>query len=77
MKIAVSIPDQVYNSAEKLAKHLRKSRSELYAQAISSYLAKYEEDQVTAKLDEVYASEPSSLESSLIAMESKTVKERW
>lgn len=77
MKTAISIPDKIFNSAEKLAKRMRKSRSELYTQAISSYIAKHEEDQITARLDEVYASEASSLEPSFAAMQSKTIKERW
>lgn len=33
MKTAVSIPDNIYTSAEKLAKRLGKSRSQLYTQA--------------------------------------------
>jgi predicted DNA-binding protein len=35
MKTAISLPDEVFESAEQLAKRLGKSRSELYALAIN------------------------------------------
>lgn len=39
MKTAVSIPNDVYNSAEKLASRLGKSRSQLYTQALDNYIS--------------------------------------
>src|SRR5579863_3511214 len=53
MKTAISIPNDVYESAEKLANSLGKSRSQLYTQALSGYVAKHKKDNVTSKLDEV------------------------
>lgn len=78
MKTAISIPDKVFNSAEKLANRLGKTRSQLYAQAISSYVARHQTDNVTKKLNEVYASENSKLDSELSTMQSlDTFKEQW
>lgn len=78
MKTAVSIPDTIFNSAEKLANRLGKTRSQLYAQAISSYIARHQTDDVTKKLDEVYASENSKLDPGLSTMQSLTMfKEQW
>ena len=37
MKTAVSIPDAVFDAAERLAERLGLSRSELYARAIDAY----------------------------------------
>ena len=54
MKTAVSIPDDLFNEAEELARRSHVSRSELYATALRSLLAADRE--VTAKLDEVYGS---------------------
>mgnify|MGYP006299483411 CR=1 FL=1 len=52
MKIAVSIPDSVYEQAEEVAKRLEKSRSELYAEALAEYLARRQPDAVTSQINE-------------------------
>lgn len=54
MKIAVSIPEAVFRSAELLAKRLRKSRSRLYAEAVAEYLVRHDPEAVRAALDEFY-----------------------
>lgn len=78
MKTAISIPDKVFDSAEKLANRLGKTRSQLYAQAISSYIARHQTDDVTKKLNEVYSSENSKLDSELSTMQSLVMfKEQW
>lgn len=78
MKTAISIPDNVYNSAEKLANRLGKSRSQLYTQAISSYVAKHRKEAVTEKLNEVYSKENSALDEGLSKMQHKSLfKEEW
>jgi metal-responsive CopG/Arc/MetJ family transcriptional regulator len=61
MKTAISIPDDVFESADELAEELGVSRSELYSTAVAEYLAKYKAQDVTAKLNEVYATQPSGL----------------
>lgn len=62
MKTAISIPDPVYEAAEQLAHELGMSRSELYATAISDFVSAHQEDHVTAQLDELYATQDSSLD---------------
>jgi metal-responsive CopG/Arc/MetJ family transcriptional regulator len=47
MKTAVSVPDRVFAEAERLAKRLKKSRSQVYAEALAEYVARHDEDQVT------------------------------
>lgn len=51
MKIAVSVPNEVFARAERLAKRLRVSRSELYSRALREYLARHAPDEVTAALN--------------------------
>jgi metal-responsive CopG/Arc/MetJ family transcriptional regulator len=53
MKTAVSLPDRVYRQAESHARRTRKSRSQLYAEAISEYLSRHAPDEVTAGMDAV------------------------
>ena len=65
MKVAISLPDPVFRSAETLAKRLKKSRSELYAEAIAEYVGARGAKAVTAKLNAVYANESSELDPAL------------
>ncbi|WP_219417596.1 ribbon-helix-helix domain-containing protein [Pseudonocardia nigra] len=55
MKIAVSVPDELYERADELAARLGVSRSHVYAQALEAFLQEHGEDPVTAKLDELAA----------------------
>jgi predicted transcriptional regulator len=53
MKTAISLPDDVFRDAERLAKRLGKSRSELYKEAVAEYVARHEPEAITAALDEL------------------------
>jgi predicted transcriptional regulator len=65
MKVAISIPDPVFRSAEQLARQLKKSRSQLYSEAVAQFVAARDAKSVTRKLDEVYATQDSGLDSAL------------
>ena len=54
MKTAISLPDPLFHSAERLAKRLKVSRSALYATAVADYVAQHHRNSVTARLNEVY-----------------------
>lgn len=62
MKTAISLPDELFNSAESLARKLGISRSRLFATALAEFLAKHRSTKVTERLNEVYASEQSHLD---------------
>lgn len=53
MKTAVSIPDEIFQRAERLAKRDRRSRSELYAAALDEYVARHSPDEVTDAMNRV------------------------
>jgi predicted transcriptional regulator len=55
MKTAVSIPEPLYESAERLARQLRRSRSRLYADALREYVVRHDPDSVTRAIDQVLA----------------------
>jgi hypothetical protein len=55
MKTAVSIPDRVFADAERLSKRLKKSRSQLYAEALAEYATRHDPDEVAAAWDAVCA----------------------
>ncbi len=67
MKTAVSIADDVFEGAERLARRLKRSRSELYTAAVREYVARHEPDAVTAALDALYAEHDSRLDPGLAA----------
>lgn len=53
MKTAISVPDDVFESAERLARRERRSRSEVYSTALREYVARHSPDEITAALDRV------------------------
>jgi metal-responsive CopG/Arc/MetJ family transcriptional regulator len=55
MKTAVSIPDDVFEKAERLARRARRSRSEVYSAALREYVARHAPDEVTEAMDRVCA----------------------
>jgi len=78
MKTAISIPDPLFQAAEIFAKRLKKSRSELYAEAVSEYINTHKNQDVTKTLNEIYAHEPSTVDQELYRMQVRSiVKEEW
>jgi metal-responsive CopG/Arc/MetJ family transcriptional regulator len=80
MKTAISIPDSLFNAADRLAKRMGVSRSELYQRAVESYLKKHQRKAVTEALNEVYErdAEGSRLDSTLELMQySSLPEEEW
>ena len=69
MKTAISIPNDVFEAAEKLARRLGMSRSQLYTNAVSEFLHRHFSDEVTEKLNEIYGKESSKLDSALEALQ--------
>lgn len=53
MKTAVSIPDEVFEQADRLARHLKTSRSHLYSRALKEFLSRHAPDQVTDAMNRV------------------------
>ena len=74
MKTAISIPDHVFEEAEKVAQRLGMSRSELYANAVSEYVREHKGEKVTEKLNEVYQQESSKLDSVSRALQFASIK---
>ncbi len=71
MKTAISIPDSLYNAAEKLADRLGESRSELYSKAVSEYIKQHQNLKVTEKLNDVYDKNTSSHDPAIIIMQKR------
>ncbi len=65
MKVAISLPDPVFSAAEHLARRLKVSRSQLYAQAIQEYLGKRQDSVITEQLNAVYGAQGSGVDAAL------------
>lgn len=79
MKTAISIPDDKFQAAEKLAARLGITRSELYQRAIMEFVDKHAEQKVTEKLNEIYQEGTTiSIDESLVKMQLKSLfSETW
>jgi predicted DNA-binding protein len=80
MKTAISIPDELYDAAEKTAARLGLSRSELYRLALGAFLERHSDRLVTDALDEVYGGDPthSKLDPVVEALQLASLdEERW
>jgi predicted transcriptional regulator len=52
MKTAISIPNDLFDGAERLARRTRRSRSRLFTDALREYLARHTPDKVTESMDQ-------------------------
>ncbi len=78
MKIALSIPDELFESGEMLSKRLGVSRSRLYATALAEFVAKNRGRKITERLNAVYGSEDSRLPRALRRLQSRSItRESW
>jgi predicted DNA-binding protein len=80
MKTAISLPDPLFEAADRLARQLGKSRSQLYVEALRAYLERYSDQDITARLNEIYGAEPElgELDPVLDALQMEVLrKEQW
>ena len=77
MKVAVSVPDRVFEEAELVVKRLRVSRSRVYSQALAEFVKKHREEGVRESLDAVYRRAPSRLDPVLTDLQADALREEW
>jgi predicted transcriptional regulator len=53
MKTAVSVPDDVFEKVERLARRSRKSRSAVFSAALREYVARHAPDEITESMNKV------------------------
>ena len=78
MKVALSIPDELFESGETLITRLGVSRSRLYATALAEFVAKNRGRKITERLNTVYGSEDSRLPRTVRRLQSRSLtREPW
>jgi hypothetical protein len=75
MKTAISIPEELFESAEQFARGRGMSRSELYATALRQYLEAHRGEMITERLDEIYGVEPGGLDPDIARLQSQSLRE--
>jgi predicted transcriptional regulator len=74
MKTAVSVPDDVYEGAERLAHREGRSRSEVYSAALREYVARHDPDGIVDALDRVVAEVGEGLDPFVTAASQRTLE---
>ena len=74
MKTAISVPDRIFEEAERVARRMRRSRSELYSTALADYLARHTPDRVTEAMNRVLDAVDESTDEFVAAVSRRRLK---
>ena len=75
MKTAISIPDEIFEGAERLARRTNKSRSQLFSDAVREYVGRHASEEVTEAMDRV-CSEVQDPKDKFVSLAARRVLER-
>ena len=74
MKTAISVPDRIFEEAERVARRMRRSRSELYSTALADYLARHTPDRITEAMNRVLDAVDESTDEFVAAVSRRRLK---
>lgn len=78
MKTAISIPDNVFRTADRFARRKKLSRSAVFTKAVAEFLAHHRQEDVTEQLNAVYGKMNSSLDSVVHGLQFTSIsREKW
>ena len=78
MKTAISLPIDVFDLSERLAKRLKISRSAVFAMGVKKLGEEYDDDDITANLNRVYSKEKAEIDPVLMQMAALSLpREEW
>lgn len=78
MKNELAIPSEIWEAAQQLAGKLGLSANELFATALSDFIRRYDEVDITAELDKIYSDTDSAIDLVLGAMQFTSLpQEKW
>ncbi len=75
MKTAISIPNHVFDEAERLSRRLKKSRSQVYTEAVTEYLARHDPEAVTEAMNKVCEAVDTRSEPAVSAAAKRTLQQ--
>jgi len=74
MKTAISIPDKIYHDAERISRRLKKSRRQVYTEAVTEYIARHDPEAVTEAMNRVCERVDTRPDSALAAAARRTLE---
>jgi len=78
MKTAISVPNDIFELSEKLAKKLKVSRSKIFAMGVKKLAEEHDDDDVTARLNEFYEKERAEIDPVIMKMAALSLpKDEW
>ena len=78
MKTAISVPDRVFRKAEQYARRAKKSRSQVYSEAVAEYLARHVPDAITETMNDVCAQLGDQRDDFVVAASRRVLRrEKW
>jgi predicted transcriptional regulator len=78
MKVTISVPDDTFEAAERMARRLRMSRSQLYARAVEAYVGAHSGSEVRETLAAVYGSATAATVDPVIdRLQAEALREEW
>jgi hypothetical protein len=78
MKIAVSIPGPLFQEAERVSRRMRLPRSQFYALALEAYVRDQSGEEITRRLNEIYAKVSSRLDPAIETTSLEVLRrEKW
>ncbi len=78
MKTAISVPNEVFELSERLAKKLKVSRSQIFAMGVKKLGEELDDEEITAKLNEFYSKEKAEIDPVMMKMAALSLpKDEW
>jgi hypothetical protein len=78
VKTAISIPNDVFKTADSFARRKKLSRSAVFTMAVTEFLSHHHQEDVTDQLDKIYGKQDSSLDPVLNGLQFASIsREKW
>ncbi|MFM9902936.1 MAG: hypothetical protein ACKVQJ_00015 [Pyrinomonadaceae bacterium] len=78
MKTAISLPSDVFDLSERLAKKFKISRSAVFAMGVKRLGEEYDDEGITANLNRVYGNRKAELDPVIVKMAALSLpNEEW
>ena len=78
MKTAISVPDEIFQLSEKLAKKLKISRSKVFAMGVEKLGKEFQGEDTTTRLNEYYSKEKAEVDPVILKMAILSLpKDEW
>ena len=78
MKTAISVPNDVFELSERLAKKLKVSRSKIFAMGVKKLGEEYDDEDIIARINAVFEEVDTSLDPAVRFYQSRAIKrKKW